>query len=70
MHYTNARMTHQILEPPTMDGCLRVLTYDLQKTLPNYLVTIQHIYNYYMDPVMSFTNSTDKDIWTEKKFRF
>ena len=33
---SNARLTHQIINPPTLDYYLRAVFYDLQKTAPHY----------------------------------
>ena len=56
----NVRLTHQINDPPAWYRYLRVISYDLQKTSPNYELAFQHIYNYYAEPLVSFPNSTDK----------
>ena len=58
-HY-HARLTHQIISPLTLNIYLRVISYGLQKYLSNYQIVFQHMDNYYAEPPVSCTKSSDK----------
>ena len=57
---SNARLTHQIIDPITLERYFRAIAYYPQIISPNYELVSSHTYIYYTEPLASFTNFTDQ----------
>jgi hypothetical protein len=56
----NGRLTHRILDPPTLARYLRTIENDLARWAPYFELVFQNLFEYYAEPLISFTNSADQ----------
>ena len=57
---SNARLTHHIIDPVTLQRYLRPIPYALHKMSPHYEYVFRHTYSFYAEQLVLFTNSTDQ----------
>ena len=56
---STGRLCYEVLDPIMLDKYLRQIAYDLDRAHSNYRLAFQHTYQYYAEPLISFTNSPD-----------
>ena len=52
-------LTHYVLDPRTLSGCLEAIADDMEDTAPDYEPVFTDIYQYYGNLLASFTNMID-----------
>ena len=53
------RLCYEVLDPIMLSKYLRLIANDLDKSHSDYVLAFQHTYQYYAEPLISFTNSPD-----------
>ena len=56
---STGRLCYEVLDPITLTKYLRAITHDLDRKHSDYVLAFQHMYQYYAEPVVTFTNSPD-----------
>ena len=54
---STGRLCYEVLDPIMLDKYLRQIAYNLDRSHSNYRLAFQHTYQYYAEPLISFTNS-------------
>ena len=56
---STGRLCYEVLDPITLDKYLRAISHDLDKSHSEYKLAFTHMYQYYAEPLITFTNSPD-----------
>ena len=56
---STGRLCYEVLDPIMLSKYLRTIATDLDRSHSQYMLAFQHTYQYYAEPLISFTNSPD-----------
>ena len=57
--FSTGRLCYEVLDPIMLSKYLRTIATDLDRSHSQYTLAFQHTYQYYAEPLISFTNSPD-----------